>query len=67
MEKAIASISTALQDAKEVEKIMLYLYDSSYKVSANYGVFLSNRLLQLAVKIVDTLEDALEGADVDEE
>lgn len=58
--KGIA-ISDALKDAKEMEKIMFYLHQNSYKVTPAHGVMLSNRLLQLTVQIVDSLEGAMIG------
>ena len=58
--KGIA-ISDALKDAKEMEKIMSYLHQNSYKVTPAHGVMLSDRLLQLTVQIVDSLEDAMIG------
>ena len=58
--KGIA-ISDALKDAKEMEKITFYLHQTSYKVTPAHGVMLSDRLLQLTVQIVDSLEDAMIG------
>ena len=58
--KGIA-ISDALKDAKEMEKIMFYLHQNSYKVMPAHGVMLSDRLLQLTVQIVDSLEGAMIG------
>ena len=63
--KGIA-ISDALKDAKEMEKIMFYLHQNSYKVTPAHGVMLSNRLLQLTVQIVDSLEDAMVGGAANE-
>lgn len=63
--KGIA-ISDALKDAKEMEKIMFYLHQNSYKVTPAHGVMLSDRLLQLTVQIVDSLEDAMVGGAANE-
>ena len=54
-------ISNALKEAKEMERIMIYLFESAYKVQPAEGVVLSNRLLQLSVQVVDNLEDAMKG------
>ena len=58
--KGIA-LSDALKDANEMEKIMFYLHQNSYKVTPAHGVMLSDRLLQLTVQIVDSLEGAMIG------
>ena len=61
MENRRTAISDALKDAKEMEKIMFYLHQNSYRVTPAHGVMLSDRLLQLSLQIVDSLEDAVEG------
>ena len=59
-------ISNALKEAKEMERILIYLFESGYKVQPAEGVMLSNRLLHLSVLVVDNLEDAMKG-DADNE
>lgn len=49
-----------------MERIMINLFESAYKVQPAEGVVLSNRFLQLSVQVVDNLEDAMKG-DADNE
>ena len=56
-ERMNRSISKALSDAQNMERIMVYLVTNSYKVPPEEGILATNLLLGLSSQIVDTLKE----------
>lgn len=55
-EKSNSVVGSALDDAKKLERIMIYLIMNSYKVVPEEGIMLTNEMLGLTTQIVDGLQ-----------
>ena len=54
--KSNSVVGSALDDAKKLERIMIYLIMNSYKVVPEEGIMLTNEMLGLTTQIVDGLQ-----------
>ncbi len=59
-EKSNSVVGSALDDAKKLERIMIYLIMNSYKVVPEEGIMLTNEMLGLTTQIVDGLQQFIQ-------
>ncbi len=59
-EKSQSVVGSALDDAKKLERIMIYLIMNSYKVVPEEGIMLTNEMLGLTTQIVDGLQQFIQ-------
>ena len=58
--KSNSVVGSALDDAKKLERIMIYLIMNSYKVVPEEGIMLTNEMLGLTTQIVDRLQQFIQ-------
>lgn len=59
-DKRNSVVETALDNAKRLEQILIYLIRNSYKVVPEEGIMLTNEMFGLATQIVDGLQQFIQ-------
>lgn len=59
-EKRNSVVGAALDNAKRLEQIMIYLIRNSYKVVPEEGIMLTNEMFGLTTQIVDGLQQFIQ-------